>query len=103
MEGLQEPPQGPTFIFQDNTAAIAASKNAPNRSRLRHINVRAYNIRDLVRAGDVYPIQCSSADQHADLCTKALAAPTLTRHTDVAHGERSTDPPFFPEPAPGPA
>ena len=103
MEGLQEPQLGPTFIFQDNTAAIAASKNAPNRSRLRHINVRAYNIRDLVRAGDVYPIQCSSADQHADLCTKALAAPILTRHTDVAHGERSTDPPLFPIPAPEPA
>ena len=26
MEGLQEPQLGPTFIFQDNTAAIAASK-----------------------------------------------------------------------------
>ena len=103
MDGLQEPPQGPTFIYQDNTATIAASKNAPNRSRLRHINVRVYNIRALVRAGEVYPILCSSADQHADLCTKALAAPALTRHTDVAHGERSTDPPLFPVPAPGPA
>jgi hypothetical protein len=103
MAGLNEPPTGPTFIFQDNTAAIAASKNAPNRSRLRHINVRVYNIRDLVRAGEVYPIRCSSEDQHADFCTKALPAPSHTRHTDVAYGARSTDPPLFPTSAPGPA
>ena len=89
MDGLNEPPTGPTFIFQDNTATIAASKNAPNRSRLRHINVCVYNIRDLVRAGEVYPIQCSTADQHADFCTKALTAPSHTRHTDVAYGTRS--------------
>jgi hypothetical protein len=103
MVGLNEPQIGPTFIFQDNTATIAASKNAPNRSRLRHINVRVYNIRDLVRAGEVYPIQCSTADQHADFCTKALPAPSFTRHTDVAYGARSTDQSLFPQPAPGPA
>ena len=103
LHGLNEPQIGPTFIFQDNTATIAASKNAPNRSRLRHINVRVYNIRDLVRAGEVYPIQCSTVDQHADFCTKALPAPEFTRHTDVAYGERSTDQPLFPQPAPGPA
>jgi hypothetical protein len=96
LAGLNEPPTGPTFIFQDNTAAIAASKNAPNRSRLRHINVRVYNIRDHVRAGEVYPIRCSSEDQHADFCTKALPGPAHTRHTDVAYGVRSTDPPIFP-------
>ena len=103
MQGLNEPQTGPTFIFQDNTATIAASKNAPNRSRLRHINVRVYNIRDLVRAGEVYPIQCSTSDQHADFCTKALTAPTFTRHTDIAYSERSTDKPLFSPPALGSA
>ena len=103
MNGLNETPSGPTFIDQDNTATIAASKNAPNRSRLRHVNVRVYNIRDLIRAGEVYPILCETSLQHADLCTKALTAVPFTRHTDVAHGTLSTAPPLFPIPAPGPA
>ncbi len=95
MDGLNEPPNDPTFVFQDNTAAIAASKNALNRSRLRHINLRVYNIRE--------PIQCSTTNQHADFCTKALTAPSHTHHTDVAYGTRSSDPPVFLLPAQGPA
>jgi hypothetical protein len=105
MNGLNEPPPCPTIIYQDNTATIAASKNAPSCSRLRHVNVRVYNIRDLIRAGDVYPILCDTTDQHADLrlCIKALTAIPFTRHTNVAHCTLSTDPPLFPMPVPGPA
>jgi hypothetical protein len=62
-----------------------------------------YNIRDLIRAGEIYPILCDTSHQHADLCTKALTAVPFTRHTDVAHGTLSTAPPLFPIPAPGPA
>ncbi len=88
-------PKVPTFIFQDKTAPIAASKNAPNHSSLRHINVRFYNISYLVSAREVYPIQCSTTNQHADICTKALPAPLHTCHTYVAYGTRSSDPPAF--------
>ena len=36
------------------------------------MNVRVYNIRELVRQQLVRPVQCSTSDQHADICTKAL-------------------------------
>ena len=44
LAGLRAPQDSPTVIYQDNTAASASSKNALSRSRLRHINVRLYNI-----------------------------------------------------------
>ena len=94
LAGLSAPQDAPTVIYQDNTAAIASSKNALSRSRLRHINVRLYNIRELVSTQQVRPVQCSTTDQHADMCTKPLANAAHTRHTEIAHGESFRNPIF---------
>ena len=94
LAGLRAPQVTPTVIYQDNTAAIASSKNALSRSRLRHINVRLYNIRELVSSQQVRPVQCSTTEQHADMCTKPLANAAHTRHTEIAHGELFRDPIF---------
>ena len=87
---------GPTVIYQDNTATIAASKNPIHRSRLRHVNTRVYSIRDHVKAQEVLPVRCSTANQHADMCTKGLPAALLTRHTAIAYGESATETLFPP-------
>ena len=74
------------IIYQDNAAPIASSKNPMKRrlwSRLRHVNVRVYHIPEFVNA---LPVVCHTQQQHADMATKALPAPLLTRHIKVAYG-----------------
>jgi hypothetical protein len=93
LAGLCAPQDSPTVIYQDNTAAIASSKNALSSSSLRHINVRRY-IRELVSTQQVRPVQCSTTDQHADMCTKPLANPAHTHHTEITHGESFRNPIF---------
>ena len=97
--GLSAPQTGPTVIYQDNTATIAASKNPIHRSRLRHINVRVYRIREFVKAQEVLPVVCTTTAMHADMFTKALPAPLLQRHTEVAYGELGSEMLFPPLPA----
>ena len=99
LENLQAPQELPTIIYQDNTAAIASSKTALSRSRLRHVNVRVYNVRELVRNQIIRAVQCSTTDQHADMCTKALPRIPHTRHSEIAQGELFTAP-LFPIPPP---
>jgi len=99
LENLQAPQELTTIIYQDNTAVIASSKTALSRSRLRHVNVRVYNVRELVRNQIVRAVQCSTTDQHADMCTKALPRIPHTRHSEIAQGELFTAP-LFPIPPP---
>ena len=96
LHGIGAPQPGPTVIYQDNTATIASAKHPVHRSRLRHVNVRVYRIREFVNAQEVLPVVCSTTTQHADMCTKALPAPILTRHTEVAFGELATEQLFTP-------
>jgi hypothetical protein len=92
--GLRTPRDAPTVIYQDKTAAIASSKNALSISRLRHNNARLSYIRELVSTQQVRPVQCSTTDQYADMCTKPLAIAAHTRHTEIAHGESFCNPIF---------
>ena len=49
----------PTVLFEDNKACIAFSKNNTNHDRSKHIDIRAYALRDLVRNG---VIECVHVD-----------------------------------------
>lgn len=69
------PQQRSIRIIQDYTAAIDSSKIAlscTRLSRLQYINDHLYNIRELVSTQQVRPVQCSTTDQHADICTKTI-------------------------------
>ena len=57
------------IIYQDNTTAMASSKTPLSSRSLRHIIVRIYNIPDLVRQQHVSPLQFTTSEQHADMCT----------------------------------
>ena len=79
------------FVFGDNTANIAACKNPIHHTRLHQINARVYCIRDFIKGQSVHHVLCTTFIQHADLCTMAVPAPLLQRHTDVAYGERESE------------
>jgi hypothetical protein len=59
-----------------------------------HNNVRLHNIRELVSTQQVRPVQCSTTDQYADMCTKPLAIAAHTRYTEITHGESFCNPIF---------
>jgi hypothetical protein len=50
----------PSIIYEDNKACIAFSKNNTCHDRTKHIDIRAYALRDMVRAGEVYLALCIS-------------------------------------------
>ena len=75
LTGLQFAPTSPTVIFEDNQGCIALSENPVHHQRTKHIDIRFHYTRDLVACGDIKLKYIPTADQLADLLTKALPAP----------------------------
>ena len=77
--GVRQP--GPTVIYQDNAATISLAKNQKHHdsSRLHHVNIRIYRMREFVHAQEILPIICSTNTQqrvHQSIST------TLLCHTE---------------------
>ena len=75
LTGLRFAPTSPTVIFEDNQGCIALSENPVHHKRTKHIDIRFHYTRDLVACGVIILKYISTADQLADLLTKALPAP----------------------------
>lgn len=75
LKDLASPPDGPTPISVDNSAAIAMIKNDQSHSRIKHIDVRMLAIRERVREKHVLVQHVSTENQEADILTKALPKP----------------------------
>jgi hypothetical protein len=70
---------GATLVWEDNTAAIAMSKNPVNHKRCRHILVKYHYLRDL-HDQEVIKLQyLKTTDQIADLMTKPTSRAILLR------------------------
>jgi hypothetical protein len=70
-------PQDSVMVYEDNQAAIRIAKNPQDHKRTKHIQVRYHYVRDQVR-DDIFKLQyIPTADQLADLFTKALTGPRL--------------------------
>ena len=64
-----------TILRGDNTASIMAAKNpGQHRSALRHLELHAFAVRDLVREKQVELLWCSTDENPADLLTKAITS-----------------------------
>ena len=59
-------------VFEDNQGALQLSKNPVSNSNSKHIDVRHYFLRKLVRQGDIIVNQVPSEYQHAGILTKVL-------------------------------
>ena len=59
-------------VLENNQGAKALIENPLSSGRSKHIDVRFHFIRDLFRIGKIMVTYVKSADQHADILTKAL-------------------------------
>ena len=71
-------PQGPTTVYEDNQGAIAIAQNPVFHQRTKHIDIQYHFTRERVEAGDIKLVYIPTADQLADICTKALSKPKFT-------------------------
>jgi hypothetical protein len=71
-----------THLYEDNKACISFSKNNTCHARTKHIDNRAYILRDHVRDGVTELLHVDTNDQLADMMTKAQLKHTFIEHTD---------------------
>jgi hypothetical protein len=63
---------GPSILRMDNQSAIAVSKNPEHHSRMKHLSLRLFWLRDVVQDKLIAPTFVSTQDMAADIFTKAL-------------------------------
>lgn len=73
----------PTVILADNTGAIALANDRKFQRRTKHIQRRYHKIRDLIQEGTIVLQYVPTHAQLADVLTKPVPAPTLSRFVSV--------------------
>jgi len=79
--------QNATEIYEDNLACVAMSENPVRRKFSRHIDIRRYFVRELVKAGFLKLIPLCTHKMVADALTKSLPSPTFIGHRRVMMGQ----------------
>ena len=69
-------------VLGDNQGAKALIENALRSARSKHIDIRLHFIRDLFRTGKIYVEYVKSAEQYADILTKALSRVNFQYHRE---------------------
>ena len=64
-------------VLEDNQGTKALIDNPLSSARSKHIDVRYHFIRDLFRTRKIYVEYVASAEEHADILTKALSRANL--------------------------
>ncbi|KAI5314164.1 hypothetical protein L3X38_043340 [Prunus dulcis] len=77
---MQVPLHVPPLIHCDNISAIALSSNPGFHSRLKHLQINYYFVRERVIRGDLLVQHVSSANQFADILTKGLSILLFQHH-----------------------
>lgn len=62
----------PTKIYEDNQACISVAQEPKEHKRMKHIDVKYNFLRDIIAKGYLELEYIPSADQLADIMTKAL-------------------------------
>jgi hypothetical protein len=78
MEELGLHTQTGSTVYGDNQSAIAASANGVKSERTKHVDVKYHFVTESVERGVVTLKWVPTAQQQADIFTKALAAPVFT-------------------------
>ena len=76
-----------TQIYEDNLACVAMCENPVQRKFSRHIDVRRYFVRELVKAGFVKLVPLRTHKMVADALTKSLPSPAFIGHHRVMVGQ----------------
>ena len=72
----------PITLYCDNSGAVAQSKEPRNHRKGNRVERNQHLIRDIVQRGDVTMTKITTADNLADLFTKALPQKAFERHLD---------------------
>ena len=75
--------QNPTVLYEDNMACIHLSKKDGQINRAKHIDTRVHRLRELVRENVLTLIKIPTADQVADIFTKALPYQAFSKQRSV--------------------
>jgi hypothetical protein len=70
MIDLDETQTKPTELYEDNKACYEFSKNNTCHDRTKHIDQRAYYLRELVKKGEIVVVPVGTKNQLADIMTK---------------------------------
>ena len=70
----------PTPIYLDNDGAKALSQDPVGRFKNKHVRMAHHFTQELVAAGSIKTVQISTADNCADVLTKALGPTIFPRH-----------------------
>jgi len=74
---------GPSLLRMDNQSAIAVSKNPEHHSKMKHLSLRLFWLRDAVQDGLIAPTFVSTQEMAADIFTKALDRSKLQNCTGM--------------------
>ena len=70
---LQNPPETPTIIYEDNQSAISMTKNQQFHGKGKHIAIKYHFIQDQVSNGTIKIVYCPTKEMVADMFTKGLS------------------------------
>lgn len=83
MSELDHEQKNATIMYEDNKACVAFSKNNTCHTRTKHIDIRAYALRDCVKKGVIDVVHVATKYQLADMFTK-----TQLKHTFMTHKKK---------------
>ena len=67
-------------VYEDNSGALAISKEHKYRPRTKHLNIKPHHFRQYVNNNEIDILPIKTDDQPADIFTKPLAEPILIKH-----------------------
>lgn len=78
--------QGPSILRQDNMSTITAAYKPSTSSKLKHLRMREYHIKENLDNGTIKLIHCPTEDMVADILTKPLQGSQFTILRDALMG-----------------
>ena len=91
LAGMGHDQVGPTPLGEDNIACIHMSKSSAMYHKAKHIDVKVYKLRELVRDEVMQCYYIRTADQVADALTKSIPGPAFQQHTRAMVGYPPND------------
>jgi hypothetical protein len=79
---------GPVPVFEDNQAARSLASGEGVSSRTKHIDVKYHYVREAVTRGVIAVMGVGTAEQRADVLTKALHPPQFRVHAAALLGRQ---------------
>ena len=78
MEEVRYTQEKPGILYNDNSGAVALTKNTKHNLHVKHIDIRHHFIKECVENGEISVRHVPSANNLTDLFTKALGCRTPT-------------------------